>query len=426
MEFGGSRRTITEARRGGHKSKLVPTINRVSIAAGCMLLLVVGHLCLGYGVKLVPALCSMGCLNTLIDPLFSYIREVLLKLVGYVYRHPRTPHGKMLKDTIPAALSATVVMLLVEMVMNKSIPIIHASNEDDARKLLVEVATRSLVYSNVLSAVLDVSPTVSRMAGMALLVAVISFGALRGRNSSMCRDVVRSDEAIGSMLWNRYDKKFLPYMFDGECSSLFESMAEHFIPQILGVFGNDDSHCELITFAKISSKQMLWDDANKMVVVPKRGLDGSSLTKGQEFANDLSKILPNVVTGILYLHHRCFSKNALLRSFSLSMIGLGLFVIVRFVDKHSGISESRQSVGRKICAFMKYLAVYLVTVLIFASILVMILHRLHSYHMSQMKKLGNDKIKEMLRGSKTGKTYASFINSIATKMMSNKTPTRKQ
>lgn len=400
-----------------HMSRPVVSVDMAAATGACVALLVMGGV-IGYDLELMPAICLVGGLSIAIGLMFSYMRGVVSRLIGYEKKHIRRSHGETLKDVVSDVLPVTAILLLAEVIMKRYVPWTYVNKEDDRGNLVIEIGVRMLVYSRIFSAVPEESRGVRRVmvvVGMMALATVLSFRTFRDVNLSTCKSLNSNKTTIGSMIWSTSAKKWDRGEFDERCGSLFDFMEDVFMPHVQEkLFGQNEPLCRKIVFAKISSHEILWDNPNGIIVVPRRGLSPTSPKEGEELRKELVSILSSIVIGVLYLRDNLLAMNPVVKSLLPPVMGLILLSIIRSASRFiNGPHVDKTSRMGRFLVFAKYLVVYFVVALVLAMISYTILYMLYTHSMSRMDKLRKDEMVKIFGKRKTEKSpIEEFIGSM--------------
>lgn len=136
-------------------------------------------------------------------------------------------------------------------------------------------------------------------------------------------------------------------------------------------------------FTGIVSHKPRLDPINKTILISSQELTEFLLISRPTLEKKMHRIFDDIIDSALLTCYNNLLVNAFAKSLLFSMIGFTLFIITKFLDNSiNRTSTSGRHLKERAVVFMKYLAAYLIAVLILASISTVVLYYLDKYYKS--------------------------------------------
>lgn len=322
-------------------------------------------------------------MNISIGPVFSYARRATSGLVKRIGKLLGISHIQKFKNTISDVLSSAAVALLGEVIMRKGVLPIHLGDRIGHRKLLIELAIRSLVYSNILSKVLERPPAV----GLCMTLGMIAVSCLAFRVIALPKYSYEHIEGLAAIGREGRSIRWTFRSFHSIRPSFFnDAINKHYMYPILRGIGVDTPLLQEIIFAEIPRNETILDVSNKRVFISVHNFLTDKVTMG-EFTDGLGRLFHEIIADFAHFHQRgdtyTTDSHSSVCSLLLPVAALCIAVIGgffnRLFNRLLGFSEEKKGLMTRIVDLVKKLIVYLLVAVMVIPVLISILHRLNPY-----------------------------------------------
>lgn len=429
MGLDGRAKTRKRRTRRRHLNPMVST-DAAATAIICMGLLAVRYLLMEHGTISVGTIWAIGILNISICPVFLCTRRTLTRLIEYVESYFGITLG-VVKELIPSVCGSIGILVLVEAVMRRCLPLVHADYIGDYRGFFVGMAVVSLTHSNVISRAIEDFPMIGKKIGIAVVMALVSMQLLHNTRLHIHHSLDNSNLMVGTMTWD--NGRWIPRVTRDEYQILFQGIAIYLVPMLFRTLKRP--YCKKITFMDTPRSHMFLDVDSETMIISLHGLRPGDIAGMSTVASEnvaliekLHGLSVDVVTGLSLLRYGYPSENPLLVPFLLSATGLCLALGAKAVNGMIGwlfnISENEKDVERKILNLLKQLVAHLITISVFVSICVFAIREMNARRLSEAiphidKSIGNiptlsgdNSMKDFLESISAGLVgeYSSYID----------------